>query len=279
MPLHATARAKINLALHVTGQRADGYHTLSSLVAFADHGDRLTLAPAATDTLTVAGPFAHAVPALGDNSLGAALATVRSWGLAAQPLHIHLEKTLPVASGIGGGSADAAALIGALTAVRQLGEAERADCLALGADVPMCLLGRPAIAEGIGERLTPVSLPCLSVVLVNPGVAVSTPQVFKALARRDNPPLPPPSMWATAGDLLGWLATTRNDLETPARSIEPAIGAVMDALAKAPFARMSGSGATCFALFEDEVAARQMADGLAEAHPGWWVVATRLSAG
>jgi 4-diphosphocytidyl-2-C-methyl-D-erythritol kinase len=270
------APAKLNLALHVTGQRPDGYHLLHSLVAFADVGDDVTLLASDTDQLIVDGPFADGVPPLAENTLGAALALVRSWGEARDPVHIHLTKNLPIASGIGGGSADAAALIGLLTSGRDLSADELTDCLALGADVPMCLAGHSAIVGGIGEDNTPVSLPSAHVVLVNPRVAVSTPAVFKTLREKANPPMtnwPAPKSFS---DLLAHLKTTRNDLMVPAITVASQIEQCLEALSNAPFARMSGSGATCFALVETQANAERLAARVQTTHPDWWVTSGAL---
>ncbi len=267
------APAKLNLALHVTGRRADGYHLLDSLVVFAAVGDRITLAPG--QGIALSGPFAADLP--GEENL--CLRAARLMGLHAA---IGLEKVLPVASGIGGGSADAAAV---LRGFARGGEAlPAAEAITrLGADVPVCLAGRPARMRGVGEVLDPVpALPALHLVLVNPGVAVATPAVFAALETRDNPGLPPlPARFADASALLGWLAATRNDLEPPARRIRPVIGAALDALtqAGAQVARMSGSGATCFGLFASAAAAGAACARIKAAEPGWWAVATGLAPG
>jgi 4-diphosphocytidyl-2-C-methyl-D-erythritol kinase len=275
------ARAKLNLALHVTGQRQEGtqagYHLLHSLVAFADVGDEVSVSPSDSDRLAVDGPFAGGVPPLSNNTLGAALAMVRSWREARDPVHIHLTKNLPIASGIGGGSADAAALTRLLTKGRDLSASEWADCLKLGADVPMCLSGVPAIVGGIGEQGDPVSLPAAHIVLVNPGIAVSTPAVFKALTQKSNPPMPDWSALQSFEDLVAYLQATRNDLMAPALSLAPEIEACLNALAQAPFTRMSGSGATCFALLETADAANSLAAGLQSAHPNWWVTSGKLA--
>lgn len=273
------ARAKLNLALHVTGQRPDGYHTLHSLVAFADFGDEVCVSPANQDELTVDGPFAKAVPRLEHNSLGKALALVRGWGkdqLPLGPVAIKLTKNLPVASGIGGGSADAAALIALLTDGRPLNADEAVDVLSLGADVPMCLNARSAMISGIGEEITPVDLPACSVVLVNPGVAVETPKVFRALSEKTNPPLPDWSAPKSFCDLVEYLETTRNDLMEPAINLAPEISQCLKTLSSAPFSRMSGSGATCFALCETDGDATKLAAKTQNAHPDWWVRATSL---
>ncbi|MEO0385549.1 MAG: 4-(cytidine 5'-diphospho)-2-C-methyl-D-erythritol kinase [Pseudomonadota bacterium] len=265
------ARAKLNLALHVTGQRADGYHLLDSLVAFANIGDDIAIKASDADRLTVDGAFAEGVPPLSNNTLGDALALVRRWGEASTPVHIHLTKNLPIASGIGGGSADAAALITLLTNGRVLSSNEMADCLALGADVPMCLSGKPAIVGGIGEENRPVSLPPAYVVLVNPGVGLSTPAVFKVLDQKTNPPMPDWPAPKSFEDLVAYLNATRNDLTAPAIGLAAEIEVCLNALSDAPFARMSGSGATCFALMETAEEAAAFAHEVKSVHPDWWV--------
>lgn len=274
------APAKVNLCLHVTGRRADGYHLLDSLVVFAETGDTVRAAPAAALTLACAGPFGAEVPAGEDNLV---LRAARAFAAPGRGAALRLDKHLPPASGIGGGSSDAAA---AVRAVRRLAgadplAADPAALLALGADVPVCLAARPARMAGIGERLTPAPpLPLAWLVLANPRVEVPTRQVFAALARRENPPLPVlPARFADAADLAGWLGRTRNDLEAPAQALAPVIAAVAAALAARPgclLARMSGSGATCFGLFAAAAAAQDAAAALAEAHPAWWVAAAAL---
>jgi 4-diphosphocytidyl-2-C-methyl-D-erythritol kinase len=268
------APAKLNLALHVTGRRADGYHLLDSLVAFAGVGDRVTVAAAGQLTLAVTGPMAAGLAADDDN-LCLRAARAMGPGTAA----ITLDKHLPVASGIGGGSADAAATLRALARLwhRPL-PADRG--LSLGADVPVCLLSHPALMRGIGEAIEGVRLPPAHVVLVNPGVAVPTPAVFAALAQRDNPPLPPLPPLPDAAALAAWLRATRNDLEAPAIALAPAIADARAALAAQPgclFARMSGSGATCFGLFAAAPTAQAAATALAR--PGWWIAAAPLGEG
>lgn len=292
------ARAKVNYALHVTGRRADGYHLLESLVAFPELGDRLTLtagAPAdggaaAGSGLTAAGRFAADLgrDAGGEDNL--ALRALRALdarlGAPAAGYRLHLEKGLPVASGIGGGSADAAAalLLGLELRTGRKADGRDLDMLAalaleLGADVPMCLASRPALVSGIGERIAPLAqFPAHAIVLVNPGVAVPTPAVFSRLAGRDNPPLPPAGYtgFAGFGDLLDWLGGTRNDLQEAAISLVPEIGDVLAMLRRQDgvrLARMSGSGATCFALLETVPAAQALADEIGARHPHWWAAA------
>lgn len=281
------APAKINLALHVVGSRADGYHCLESLVVFAtDAGDRITIAPspATEDRLEVGGPFAADVPAGADNILLRAARLARTVlaeeTLALPPLAIHLDKQLPVAAGIGGGSADAAALL-RMIADRVPDAAERLarESIALGADVPMCLDGRAALITGIGETVSPLAvLPSLPLLMVNPRAPVSTAAVFARLPRCDNPPLPPlpPGGFPDIAALAAWLSQTRNDLEPTAVDMVPAIGAVGERLLSqgARFARMSGSGATVFGLFEDEDQMRRARSRIKAASPDWWVSGT-----
>ena len=279
------APAKINLALHVTGRRGDGYHLIETLAVFAGPGDALRFEPAATDRLDIDGPFSRGLTADGGNLVIRARDLLRREMPGAPPVAIRLTKNLPVASGIGGGSSDAAATLRGLARLwaSSLGDADLARLAAsLGADVPMCLAARPLVARGVGEELEPIDAwPPLHLVLVNPGVAVSTPAVFAALAIRDNPPLPPLPNRRDAGSIAGWLANTRNDLEAPARGLAPAIGAVLDALrsAGAGLARMSGSGATCFGLFDSAADARAAQATIARREPGWFVAATTTTTG
>ncbi|PJF10126.1 4-(cytidine 5'-diphospho)-2-C-methyl-D-erythritol kinase [Pseudorhodobacter sp. MZDSW-24AT] len=267
------APAKVNLTLHVTGQRADGYHLLDSLVVFADVGDRVSLRHDAALSLTITGPQAAALPVSDDNLV---LRAARLMGGAAA---ITLDKVLPVASGIGGGSADAAACLRALA---QLGRAlpTEAEVLRLGADVPVCLRGVPLRMQGVGEVLTVLPpLPEAWLVLVNPGVGVATPAVFRGLARKDNPPMPELPPMAAAPALADFLHQMRNDLEPAAQAVAPVIGAVKAALAAQPgclLARMSGSGATCFGLFGSAGAAEAAARAVQSAEPGWWVAPARM---
>lgn len=271
--IHEAAPAKINLALHVTGQRPDGYHLLDSLVAFADVGDRVSACPAARTSLHVTGPMAAGVP------VGAENAVLRAAALIGVAADITLDKHLPAAAGIGGGSSDAAAALRALA--RLAGVALPADVLALGADVPVCLLAGAARMRGIGEAVEPVDgLPPLDAVLVNPRVPVATPGVFARLDRRENAGMPETlPRWRDGAECARWLATQRNDLEAPAQALCPGIGAVLESLRASGgcmLARMSGSGATCFGLCPDAATARAEAARIAAARPDWWVVATRL---
>jgi 4-diphosphocytidyl-2-C-methyl-D-erythritol kinase len=258
------APAKVNLTLHVTGRRADGYHLLDSLVAFADVGDHLTSAPG--DGLTVTGPFAAGVP-VGDENL-----IRRALRLAGSARAITLDKQLPHPAGLGGGSSDAAAALRLVGADLPVG-----DLLALGADVPVCAVGRGARMRGIGDRVTPVTLPPLHAVLVNPGLSVATPQVFAALETSRNAGMDDLPGWADTDALIDWLIAQRNDLEGPAITVAPDIVGVLGAIRAtgAAVTRMSGSGATCFGLYPDVAAAKAGATRLAR--PGWWVRACVLS--
>ncbi|WP_454275726.1 4-(cytidine 5'-diphospho)-2-C-methyl-D-erythritol kinase [Roseovarius sp. MBR-154] len=267
------APAKVNLTLNVTGCRADGYHLLDSLVMFADIGDRVTVRPGAA-CLRVTGPMAAGVPDGPENLVLRAAALMRA------EADITLDKHLPAAAGIGGGSSDAAACLRALARLTSARLPD--DVLSLGADVPVCLLARAARMRGIGEEVTPLArLPVLHAVLVNPGVAVSTPAIFKRLTRRDNAAMPArlPG-WHTAENLILWLATQRNDLEAPAIAEAPVIADILQKLSATSgcaFARMSGSGATCFGLYPDPQSAQQAAHTLRRDNPDWWVMPTRLS--
>lgn len=247
--------------------------------------------PAESDDFIVTGPFAAQVPLDGSNLVVRARDAFRSHlaggrdgaaepGSAAFPVAIHLEKNLPVASGIGGGSSDAAAALKALSALWRPRPAEALLArvgLGLGADVPMCLAATPLLAAGIGETLASVAgFPQLFLVLVNPGRSVSTADVFRALESRDNPGLQPLSTPLDAGSLLGWLGAQRNDLQATAVALAPEIGEALEALSRqdAAFARMSGSGATCFGIFPLADEAEAAAKNIAAAHPAWFVTAT-----
>lgn len=287
--LTCAAPAKINLALHVIGQRADGHHLLESLVTFANHGDRVAVRPAETDRFTISGRFSRDLPMADEERDGNLVLRARdllrceitSTGEAAGPVHLHLEKNLPIASGIGGGSADAAATLRGLMALwgTRIEPARLRDlALELGADVPMCLDGRPLLAKGVGEEITSLSdFPSFPIVLVNPLVAVATPAVFRALVKKTNPPLVLPHGIGTAGEWLAAMADMRNDLEPPAGALEPSIKRVSDALraAGSGLVRMSGSGATCFGLFDSDESAAAAAQRISAGHPGWYILATR----
>jgi 4-diphosphocytidyl-2-C-methyl-D-erythritol kinase len=274
-PAAELAPAKVNLALHVVG-RCDGYHLLDSLVAFARLGDRLEAEPADRLSLAIDGPFARDLGAGPDNLVLRAAALVAPGRGAV----LRLTKLLPVASGIGGGSADAAATLRLLARLWDLPLPGRDALLGLGADLPVCLAGRASRMRGIGEDLAPLTLPPFWLVLANPGVPVPTGAVFAALACRDNPPLPDPPRFADADALAVWLAAQRNDLEAPAATVAPAVADVLAALAAQPgcrLARMSGSGATCFGLFAAGPAAAAAAAALRRARPGWWVEAAPVA--
>lgn len=277
------APAKVNLYLHVGAPAPDGYHPLSSLVVFADAGDRVTLGPADAPVFAVEGPFASALAGEGDNLvLKAVEAFGRAFGRPVPPLAIRLDKRLPIAAGLGGGSSDGAAALRLLA--RLFGErpddARLVDAAeALGADGPMCLRARPVVAEGRGERLSPAPrLPDLHAVLVNPGVPSPTGAVYRAYdeaPRAEGAARPPlPVGFETVEEVAAWLATTRNDLEPPAVRLNPEIGDALDRLRSEPealFVRMSGSGATVFALCRDAMDARTLAERVSGERPAWWV--------
>lgn len=278
--LRALAPAKVNLALHVTGRRADGYHLLDSLVVFADVGDVLTLRDGAGTepgiALSLAGPQAPGVPPGPDNLI---LRAGRAMG--AERLVFTLEKRLPVASGLGGGSSDAAAALRCIAARTGAALPEGAALLRLGADLPVCLAATPSRMRGIGDRIDPLPpLPPLWMVLVNPGVPLSTATVFAALARRDNPGLPSlPEGWPDTRSFCTWLRGTRNDLEPAACAIAPQVHAAIDALQRTRgclLARMSGSGASVFGLYADPDQAERAAARLRARAPAWWVAPAGL---
>lgn len=274
------ARAKVNLNLHVVAQRQDGYHELDSLVAFAGLGDSITVEPADELSLTIDGPYAATLGDQAESNLVLRAARALADHAGREPAaRISLDKQLPVAAGLGGGSADAAAT---LLALRELwGLSVTPDDLAalaltLGADIPICLYAGAAYISGIGERIGPAPhLPSAWLVLASPGEALSTAAVFRRLAgatshpahRWDRPP-------RDAVELARRLSLDGNDLESPARALYPAIGAVLSALAdtrECLLARMSGSGATCFGLYASMATAKAAAARIAAAHPGWWV--------
>ena len=287
MTLAAFAPAKVNLYLHLLGRRPDGYHLLDSLVAFADIGDRITASPAATLSLEISGPEAAGLVNLGHENLvlRAARLLADQAGMA-RGAAFYLEKYLPIAAGIGGGSSDAAAALRVLTRLWQLSISEEAlRCLGarLGADVPACLYGHAAWVGGIGERIEPApDLPDAGILLANPRKDLPTAAVF---ATRKGPfgadgrfaPMPDDAI-----ELARALAPRRNDLTSAAIELVPEIGAVLARLERLPgalIARMSGSGATCFALFPDRGAAEEAHMVLAAAEPEWWCAAGGLIAG
>jgi len=283
-PLREFAPAKINLFLHVGERRADGFHDLESLVVFAGTGDELSFEPAHELSLEIDGPFGVDLGLDPDNLVvraARALAADVDRDLAAA---ITLIKNLPVASGIGGGSADAAAALRALARLWELpiSDEELARIASgLGSDVPVCLAGKASWMEGRGERVTAADgVPGVAAVLVNPRVAVPTGPVFKALKTRRG--VGAVSHEVRARDVNGlvtYLKLTSNDLQAPAIEIAPAIGEALSELSRMPGCllwRMSGSGATCFGLFEDDDAAAMAAIALERSHPKWWVSATRF---
>lgn len=282
-PLRLLAPAKVNLTLHVTGRRADGYHDLDSLVVFAGIGDLVAARPAADLSLTVAGPFAEGVPADGRNTVLRAAAALRARHGITLGAALTLEKALPHAAGLGSGSSDAAAALRLLAGLWGVPEPAPADplVLAIGADVPVCCLQpAPARMTGTGDRLAPVPrLPDCAMVLVNPGVALPTARVFETMARRDNPPMEDiPEGLGFAG-LCDWLARQRNDMTAAATAIAPDAGRALDRLRRQPlvkFATMSGSGATCVGLVRDMDHARRVARALQVAEMGWWVAPAPL---
>jgi len=278
--LAALAPAKVNLTLRIVGRRADGYHDIESLVAFAPFGDRLTLRLGTTLDLAVSGPTAEQAGAVADNLVlrAARALTERIDGLKLG--RFALTKRLPAGAGLGGGSADAAAALRLIARANGLAldDLRIADAArATGADVAVCVDPRPRLMRGIGDLLSaPLALPKLGIVVVHPGVAVPTGDVFKALGLAPGERRAVPSA-ATVPDqceaLLAWLAAERNDLEAAAIGIAPAIAEVLGAIAALPgcrLARMSGSGSACFGLFDGSRAAAAAARRLVAAHPAWW---------
>lgn len=266
MTIEVFAPAKINLTLHVTGQRADGYHLLDSLVVFADIGDTIRVQDACDLSLTLDGPEAASLTVEPDNLVLRAARLLGSRGAA-----ITLTKRLPISSGIGGGSADAAATLRALSRLWNLPIPNLATLLPLGADVPVCLDATPRRMLGIGDILRPVpALPDMDILLVNPRVGVPTPSIFKALAQKQNPAMSAElPRWSGVPDFVAWLKECRNDLQPPATSLQPVIAETLTMLeaTESLHVGMSGSGATCFALFPRDGSAGQAA---ACVRSGWW---------
>jgi 4-diphosphocytidyl-2-C-methyl-D-erythritol kinase len=283
------APAKVNLYLHVGPPATDGYHPIDSLMVFADVGDYVSMTDGDDAGLVVTGPFAEGLATEPTANL---VVRARDRLLRERPGYtgrpgLELDKRLPIASGLGGGSADAAAT---LELLRQglgldLSDGLLAEIgLDLGSDVPACLRGRAVVATGRGEHLRePLAFPSLPAVLVNPGAPSPTGDVYRAYDQAICPAGADAPTWpkhlATPDDMAGFLATCRNDLQAPAVALQPVIGDVLAVLAGRPetrLARMSGSGATCFALCATPADASGLADRLAAAHPSWWVVACRL---
>ncbi len=284
----AFAPAKVNLFLHVGAPARDGYHPICSLVAFADVGDRVSTFDAEALSLRVAGPFARDLAAPEANLvLRAARALIAEVRRPVAPIGLSLEKVLPVAAGLGGGSSDAGATLRLLREIFELPlDNTRLEAIAasLGSDGAACLWGAPALAKGRGESLSPApGLPPLDAVLVNPGVAVSTAEVYRrfdADGRFGEVAAPAtPDAFEDAADLAAWLAGQRNDLEAPAVAVAPDVGTVLAVLSGEPetlLARVSGSGGTCFALCASDIEAETLAERIEALAPDWWVQRCRL---
>jgi 4-diphosphocytidyl-2-C-methyl-D-erythritol kinase len=286
-------RAKVNLSLRVVGRRADGYHDLESVVAFADCADRLTLEPGGELRLTTTGPLAAACGDTSDNLVFKAAKLLAEAVPGLKLGAFALDKVLPVAAGIGGGSADAAAALRLLARLNDLSLDDprlQKVALATGADVPVCLASRACDMTGVGEQLLPLALPSMPCVMVNPRVPVATKDVFSELGLRNGQLLVgvadvirAPAWPEEGGSIADWvdvLERVPNDLEAPALRIQPVIGEVLEALRDSPgvkLARMSGSGATCFAIYGAANEAHTAAEKIRRDHPGWWVHAGTLS--
>jgi 4-diphosphocytidyl-2-C-methyl-D-erythritol kinase len=286
-------RAKVNLSLRVVGRRTDGYHDLESVVAFADCADRLTLEPGGELKLVTTGPLAAACGDAADNLVFKAAKLLADAVPNLKLGAFALDKVLPVAAGIGGGSADAAAALRLLARLNDLPLDDprlQQVALATGADVPVCLLSRACDMTGVGEQLLPLMLPSMPCVMVNPRLPVATKDVFQALGLRNGELLVGatdvfeapawPEEGASIADWIDVLETVANDLEAPALRIEPVIGDVLEALrdsAGVKLARMSGSGATCFAIYGATAEAHAASEKICSDHPGWWVHAGTLS--
>jgi len=293
MPLVEEGRAKVNLTLRVVGRRVDGYHDLESLVAFADCGDRLALAPGPELKLDTTGPLAGDCGDVADNLVLRAALLLAEHVPGLKLGEFTLDKVLPVAAGIGGGSADAAAALRLLARLNDLALDDprlREVALLTGADVPVCLVSRASGMTGVGETLSPLALPTMPCGLVNPRVAVATKDVFAGLGLRNGEllvgatdVLQSPAWPEDGASLEDWveaLAENSNDLELPAMRIQPVIGEVLSALSAtngAWLARMSGSGATCFAIYENTAEAQRASQKIRLDHPQWWVHAGVLS--
>jgi 4-diphosphocytidyl-2-C-methyl-D-erythritol kinase len=284
----AFAAAKVNLYLHVASPTPDGFHPIASLMAFADVGDTIAGVPASELSLAIGGPFGEGLSAGPDNLvLRAGAALLARAGRPEAGARLTLTKTLPIAAGLGGGSSDAGAALRLLNALHGLGfddQALESVAAKIGSDGAACLRARLLVAEGRGEKLSPApALPHLPAVLVNPGVPSATGPVYRAYDASGAPgqadrPEPPPLRTVRAA--AEWLARCRNDLEAPAVRMEPRIGEALDALNAEPeplLVRMSGSGATCFALTNTRADADALASRLSAAHPTWWMKACTLA--
>ncbi|SMP29512.1 4-(cytidine 5'-diphospho)-2-C-methyl-D-erythritol kinase [Shimia sagamensis] len=274
MAIEAFAPAKINLTLHVTGRRADGYHQLDSLVMLTDVGDRLTVERARETSLIVVGAMAAGVPADRSNLV------IRAAELLGVSAKITLTKSLPAMAGIGGGSSDGAAAIRALCALYDLPLPDRETLSSLGADVPVCMEPELVRMRGIGEEIDRLDTPPdWSMLLVNPRVSVSTPRVFDEMGERDNPLMGCPfPNWQAFDGVIKWLADQRNDMQKAAVGLQPVIGLVLSELSQTngcALARMSGSGATCFAIYKNASERDEALEMMRRLHPDWWCVATR----
>lgn len=288
MAREAFAPAKVNLFLHVGAPGSDGYHPLCSLMAFADVGDRLEAQDADHPAFKVRGPFAESLAGEGSNLVQRAMeALLAKAGGPRAPQGLRLEKRLPVAAGLGGGSSDAGAALRLLREVWALSLSNadlEAVAASLGADGAACLWGRPVLAQGRGERLSPApGLPVMDAVLVNPRVEVSTAEVYRRFDAAglfgDVSAPPMPDAFESVEEVAGWLGGTANDLEEPAIGLAPEIGDVLDILSDEPeslIARMSGSGATCFALCSGDLEAEGLAERIEAMRPDWWVRRCRL---
>lgn len=283
-PLRVIAPAKVNLCLHVLGRREDGYHHLSSLAVFTAFGDELEFTPAHALSLKISGPFADALKGepLEKNLIWrAAESLAQGAGLPAHAA-ITLKKNIPVGAGLGGGSSDAAATLAALShlwgcslpqpQLQQL-------ALSLGSDVPACIKARPVWIRGVGDVLTPASWPGGWLLLANPRVSLSTPEVYGALRPPYSPQPPVLPHGATLWQASAWAQARHNALEAPALVMQPAIRELLSFISRQPgcmISRMSGSGATCFGLFDNQAAAKNAADALSASHPQWWSAVTRI---
>ena len=284
-PLGAAAAAKVNLTLAVHGRLSDGYHAIESLILFAGLSDFLLIRPASRNRLRARGAFAEKLPRLSDNLIFRAAAFFDA------TLDVHLEKHIPVAAGLGGGSADAAAILRALSAMKsRRPPAPRQDApplslehaASLGSDIPASLLSKPLLAWGRGEKIKPLSdIPPLFAVLVKPDGSLSTARVYQSFgaeACRQAPPPSPPPRFSNVSDLTAWIAKRPNFLQETARSLFPELSAVLTAIRETRplIARMSGSGPVCFGLYAEAGLAAAAAAAIAKRHRRWWLCATRL---